>query len=175
MPWPSHDHLKNDSINDIVKGCLCLFTSNLCWASLFVFQAWVLKKYPAPLSLTTLVCLMGLLQSTIVTLAVERRPSAWAIRFNMKLLTAVYSGVIITGGAYYLQGLCMKIKGPVFVTAFFPTGTITTAIMDSFILHQRIYLGSVLEAMVIVIGLYAVLWGKVKDTEQTCRGSKNGW
>ncbi|GLJ41356.1 hypothetical protein SUGI_0855980 [Cryptomeria japonica] len=165
MPWPSHNHLKNhdDSDKDMIKGCLCLITSNLSWASLFVFQSWVVKKYPAQLSLVTLVCLMGSLQSIAITLPVERHPSAWEVGFDMKLFTVVYSGVIITGVAYYLQGLCMKIKGPVFATAFFPLGMIITAIMDSIILHQRIYLGSVVGAVVIVTGLYGVLWGEMKE------------
>ncbi|GLJ41357.1 hypothetical protein SUGI_0855990 [Cryptomeria japonica] len=168
MPWHYH-HLKtHDHGNeDIFKGCLCLVAMILSWASLFVLQAWVLKSYPAQLSLTTLVCLIGSLQSLVVTWAIERHPSVWALGFDMKLLTAVYSGVIVTGVGCYLQGLCMKTKGPVFATAFFPLGMVITAIMDSIILHQRIYLGSVLGAVVIVIGFYGVLWGKMKDTEQT--------
>ncbi|GLJ41359.1 hypothetical protein SUGI_0856010 [Cryptomeria japonica] len=122
MPWPSHEQLKNDddSNKDMVKGCLCLIASIIPWASLIILQAWILKKYPAQLSLISLACLMSLLQSTVVTLAVERHPSAWAVGFDMKLLTAVYAGVIVTGVGYYLQGLCTKTKGPVFTTAFFP-------------------------------------------------------
>ncbi|GLJ41358.1 hypothetical protein SUGI_0856000 [Cryptomeria japonica] len=167
MPWPSHDQLKNhdDSNTDMVKGCLCLIASIISWASLIILQAWILKKYPAQLSLISLACLMGLLQSIAVTLAVERHPSAWAVGFDMKLLTAVYAGVIVTGVGYYLQGLCLKTKGPVFATAFSPLGMIIAAIMDSIILHQRIYLGSVLGGVVIVVGLYGVLWGKMKDTK----------
>ncbi|XP_057853596.1 WAT1-related protein At5g07050 [Cryptomeria japonica] len=166
MPWSLHAHyhyLNAVASHDNIKGCLCLVTATLSWASLFVLQASVLKKYPAQLSLVTLICLMGALQSIVITLAVERHPSAWAVGFDMNLLTAVYSGVIGTGVAYYLQGLCMKTKGPVFATAFIPLTMVFTAIMDSIILHQRIYLGSVLGGVVIVIGLYGVLWGKVKD------------
>ncbi|GLJ41360.1 hypothetical protein SUGI_0856020 [Cryptomeria japonica] len=97
MPWSSHHHhhssnasTSHDSNSDMIKGCLCLIIATLAWAVLFVLQASVLKKYSAQLSLATLICLMGSLQSIAITLAVERRPSAWAIGFDMNLLTAVY-------------------------------------------------------------------------------------
>ncbi|GLJ41354.1 hypothetical protein SUGI_0855960 [Cryptomeria japonica] len=174
MPWSSHDHphssnaaTSHDSNSDMIKGCICLIIATLAWAALFVLQASVLKKYSAQLSLATLICLMGSLQSIAITLAVERRPSAWVIGFDMNLLTAVYSGVVGSGIAYYVQGLCMRIKGPVFATAFVPLTMIISAIMDSIILHQNIYLGSVIGGVVIVIGLYGFLWGKAKDTKLT--------
>lgn len=50
-----------------------------------------MRKYTAPLSLTTLVCFMGTLQSIAVTLVMEHKPSAWAIGFDMNLLAAVYA------------------------------------------------------------------------------------
>lgn len=50
-----------------------------------------MKKYTAPLSLTTLVCFMGTLQSIAVTLVMEHKPSAWAVGFDMNLLAAAYA------------------------------------------------------------------------------------
>ncbi|KAH9325036.1 hypothetical protein KI387_005214, partial [Taxus chinensis] len=172
MPWSSNDHhnssnagASHDSNSDMIKGSICIVIATLSWSGLFVLQAWVLKEYSAQLSLATLICLIGTLQSIVITLAVERHPSAWAIGWDMNLLTAVYSGVLGSGIAYYVQGLCMRIKGPVFATAFIPLTMIISAIMDSIILHRIIYLGSVIGGVVIVIGLYSVLWGKVKDTK----------
>lgn len=76
-------------------------------------------------------------------------------------------GILGSGVAYFIQGICMKKKGPVFATAFSPLTMIISAIMDSIILHQRIYVGSILGAVIIVTGLYGVLWGKVKDSKFT--------
>ncbi|KAH9329431.1 hypothetical protein KI387_001539 [Taxus chinensis] len=172
MPWSSHHHSSkadaassHDSDADWIKGCLCLIVATLAWASLFVLQASVLNKYSAQLSLATLICFLGTLQSAAITLAVERRPSAWAIGWDMNLLTAVYSGVVASGIAYYVQGLCMRLKGPVFATAFSPLMMIIVAIMDSIILSQSIFAGSVAGGVLIVVGLYGVLWGKVKDSK----------
>ncbi|KAK1401050.1 hypothetical protein POM88_000655 [Heracleum sosnowskyi] len=57
----------------------------------------------------------------------------------------------------------MKDRGPVFVTAFNPLSMIIVAILGSFILAEKMYLGRVIGAFVIVAGLYLVVWGKSKD------------
>lgn len=57
----------------------------------------------------------------------------------------------------------MKDRGPVFVTAFNPLGMVIVAILSTFILREQLNLGRVLGAIVIVVGLYIVLWGKSKD------------
>jgi len=152
-----------NSDKDWTKGSLLLVAACLAWAAFFILQAAVLKKYTAQLSLTTLICFIGTLQSIAITLPLERDPSVWALGWNMNLLSAVYSGVVTSGIAYYVQGLCMKLKGPVFATAFSPLMMIIVAIMGSIILAESIYLGSVVGGVLIVGGLYAVLWGKVKD------------
>jgi hypothetical protein len=43
--------------------------------------------------------------------------------------------------AYYVQGLCMRVKGPVFAAAFSPLTMIIVAIMGSIILSESIFLG----------------------------------
>lgn len=171
MFWSPHHHHHDKYVKsasavpdkDWIQGSLLVIASCLAWAGFFVLQAFVAKKYSAQLSLTTLICFLGTLQSAALTLVIEHKPSVWAIGWDMNLLTAVYSGVIASGIAYYVQGLCMELKGPVFATAFSPLMMIIVAVMGSIILAETIYLGSVLGSILIVVGLYAVLWGKVKD------------
>lgn len=162
-----------NSDKDWTKGSILLVAACLAWAAFFILQAAVLKKYSAQLSLTTLICFIGALQSIAITLVVERDPSVWALGWNMNLLSAVYSGVVASGIAYYVQGLCMKLKGPVFATAFSPLMMILVAIMGSIILSESIYLGSVVGGVLIVVGLYAVLWGKLKDHKILSRKQKS--
>lgn len=165
----NHNHFaspSSSSVNsekDWTVGSILLVAACLAWAAFFILQAAVLKKFSAQLSLTTLICFIGTLQSIAITLVIERDPSVWALGWNMNLLTAVYSGIVASGIAYYVQGLCMKLKGPVFATAFSPLMMIIVAVMGSVILAESIYLGSVLGGVLIVAGLYAVLWGKLKD------------
>ncbi|KAE8777397.1 Auxin-induced protein 5NG4 [Hordeum vulgare] len=58
---------------------------------------------------------------------------------------------------------CVEKKGPVFTAAFIPTVQIMVATIDFFFLHEQIYLGSVLGSVLMILGLYLVLWGKERD------------
>ncbi|KAK4281992.1 hypothetical protein QN277_013424 [Acacia crassicarpa] len=152
--------------HDWVKGSILLIIATLAWASFFILQAVALRKYSAQLSLTALVCGMGTLQSIAVTFVMEHNPSAWNIGWDMNLFAAAYAGIISSGIAYYVQGIVMQQRGPVFVTAFSPLMMIIVAVMGAFILAEKIYLGGVIGSILIVVGLYSVLWGKYKENQE---------
>ncbi|KAK4378107.1 hypothetical protein RND71_004403 [Anisodus tanguticus] len=174
LVWSNNVHTNTSNVpqanettdKDWFKGSMLLIGATFAWASFFILQAITMRKYTAPLSLTTLVCFMGALQSIAVTLVMEHKPSAWVIGFDMNLLAAAYAGIVSSSLAYYVQGLVMEKRGPVFVTAFSPLMMIIVAIMGSFILAEKIYLGGVLGAVLIVAGLYSVLWGKYKEYQE---------
>ncbi|RLM97803.1 WAT1-related protein [Panicum miliaceum] len=173
MVWTKHVHLHGPhpagaaaaaaADKDWLTGSIFLIIATLAWASLFVLQAATLKRYDAPLSLTTLICFVGTLQAIVVTFVMERRTSVWRIGFDMNLLAAAYAGIVTSSIAYYVQGLVIKSRGPVFASAFSPLMMIIVAIMGSFILAENIYLGGILGSVLIVAGLYSVLWGKHKE------------
>ncbi|XP_042386286.1 WAT1-related protein At1g21890-like [Zingiber officinale] len=144
-------------------GTFMMIVSCCCWSAFFILQSNTLEEYPAELSLTTLICGMGTVLASAVALVMERGAKPWAIGFDTMLFTAVYSGVMCSGVAYYLQGVVMKDRGPVFVTAFNPLCMIMVAVLGSVILAEEISLGRVIGAVIIVIGLYSLIWGKNKD------------
>ncbi|XP_062118144.1 WAT1-related protein At2g37460-like [Humulus lupulus] len=152
------------SLAHSIKGSLMITVGCFSWACFMVLQAITLKTYPAELSLTAWICLLGTLEGTAVALVMERgNPAVWAIQWDTKLMAAVYTGVVCSGLAYYIQGVIMKDRGPVFVTAFSPLCMVIVAIMGSFILAEQIFLGRVIGAAIIIVGLYLVVWGKSKD------------
>ncbi|KAI5575064.1 hypothetical protein POPTR_010G209200v4 [Populus trichocarpa] len=168
LPWTKgyDQHASTGGLTkqDPIKGALMITTGCACWASFIILQAITLKSYPVELSLTAWICFMGTIEGTVLAVVMERgNPSAWSIALDYKLLAAVYSGVFCSGLAYYVQGLIMKRRGPVFVTAFNPLSMVIVAILGSFFLKEILYLGRVFGAVVIVTGLYLVLWGKSKD------------
>jgi hypothetical protein len=63
-------------------------------ASILV-QSFTLKKYPAELSLTALICMTGMVEGAAVSLVMERDMSAWKIGFDSRLLAAAYSVSIL--------------------------------------------------------------------------------
>ncbi|XP_071707081.1 WAT1-related protein At2g39510-like [Rutidosis leptorrhynchoides] len=148
-----------------LKGAIMITAGCFCWASFYILQAVTLKKYPAQLSLTTLICMMGGLQGTATTLLIEKGKSGiWSIKWDSKLLATLYSGIVRSGASYYVSGLVMKEKGPFFVTAFNPLGMVIVVIVSSFTVGEQMNLGRVVGALVIVVGLYLIIWGKSKDS-----------
>ncbi|XP_020698656.1 WAT1-related protein At1g21890-like [Dendrobium catenatum] len=63
----------------------------------------------------------------------------------------------------YLQGVVMNEKGPVFVGAFIPLCFFFTMALGSFFLSEKISLGMAIGSIIMVAGLYALLWGNSKD------------
>uniref|UniRef100_A0A2P2NH91 WAT1-related protein n=1 Tax=Rhizophora mucronata TaxID=61149 RepID=A0A2P2NH91_RHIMU len=175
MVWSKHVHphksyatdTTGTSDKDWFVGSILLIIATLAWASLFVLQTKALETYKNhQFSLTSLVCFMGTLQAIAVTFVMEHKASVWRIGWDMDLLAAAYAGIVTSSISYYVQGLVIKKKGPVFATAFSPLMMIIVAIMGSFILAEKIYLGGVIGAILIVIGLYSVLWGKHKENNE---------
>ncbi|XWS65443.1 hypothetical protein CRYUN_Cryun05aG0112900 [Craigia yunnanensis] len=173
--WTKNIHPRQSYVTDTtgttdkdwVKGSILLIIATLAWASLFVLQTKALKTYKNhQLSLTSLVCFVGTLQAIAVTFAMEHKASAWQIGWDMNLLAAAYAGIVTSSISYYVQGLVIKKRGPVFATAFSPLMMIVVAIMGSFILAEKIFIGGVLGSILIVIGLYSVLWGKHKENQE---------
>ncbi|XP_065881995.1 WAT1-related protein At4g08290 [Euphorbia lathyris] len=158
-----HENAADSAAKHYVSGTLLILLGCVAWSAFYVLQSITLKKYPAELSLSTLICLSGTIQSSAVALAVVHHPSAWAVGWDSRLLAPVYTGVVTSGITYYVQSIVMKSRGPVFVTAFNPLCMIIVAILGSIILAEKIYLGSVIGGCIIAVGLYAVVWGKGKD------------
>ncbi|CAK9158337.1 unnamed protein product [Ilex paraguariensis] len=164
---PKASHFVNSSESSgqhWVVGTLCILVGCLAWSAFFILQSITLKEYPAELSLAFWICLMGTVQSAALTLVAEHsHPGVWAIGFDSRLLAPVYIGIVASAVGYYVQGVVMKTRGPVFVTAFNPLCMIIVAALGSVVLAEKLHLGSVIGAIIIAIGLYAVVWGKSKD------------
>ncbi|XP_024990337.1 WAT1-related protein At2g39510-like [Cynara cardunculus var. scolymus] len=176
LPWTkgsTTDHQQQSttppvSPADNIKGSMMIIAGCVSWSFFYIVQAITLRSYPAELSLTALICAAGTMQGSIVTIIAERgNNEAWRLHLDAGLVTMVYGGVICSGLGYYLSGIIMKEKGPVFVTAFNPLSMVIVAVLGSIVLSEQMNLGRVLGAAVIVIGLYLVIWGKSKDESQS--------
>ncbi|XP_022753349.1 WAT1-related protein At1g21890-like isoform X2 [Durio zibethinus] len=150
-----------------VAGTLMLLARCWGWSGFYILQSFTLKMYPAELSLTALICFIGTIGGAAVSFVMERDMNAWKIGWDSSLLAAVYSGVVCSGIAYYAQGVVIREQGPVFVTAFNPLCMIITAALGSIILAEKVHLGSIIGTVVIIVGLYTVLWGKSKDPQKS--------
>uniref|UniRef100_A0A453PQ80 WAT1-related protein n=1 Tax=Aegilops tauschii subsp. strangulata TaxID=200361 RepID=A0A453PQ80_AEGTS len=169
FPWTKGQHHAGGAATAAdgaawLKGTIMTVAACVAWSCFFILQSSTLRDYPAELSLTVLICGVGSVMSTAVAVVAERANThAWVIGFDTRLFTVVYGGIVCSGVAYYVQGVVSRQRGPVFVTAFNPLCMIVTAVMGSIILKEAITLGSVIGAVIIVVGLYFLIWGKSKD------------
>ncbi|TVU42706.1 hypothetical protein EJB05_09127, partial [Eragrostis curvula] len=123
----------------------------------------VLKKYPAKLSLFAIILALGLIQLLAVAPFFENDLEMWKIHSGGELLTILYAGVVATGLAWSLKIWCINKGGPLFVAVFQPLQSVMVAIMAAIFLGDQLYTGGVTGAVIIVFGLYCVLWAKSKE------------
>ncbi|KAL6218173.1 PREDICTED: WAT1-related protein At1g43650 [Fragaria vesca subsp. vesca] len=159
-------HPQSSSKGEWIKGSLIMLSANTAWSMWLILQGPIVKEYPAKLRLTALQCFFSCMQSAFWTIAIERRPSAWKIGWDIHLLAVVYCGVIVTGITYWLQVWVIEKKGSVFTAMFTPLALIITAIFSAIMWKEAIYWGSIGGGLLLVAGLYSVLWGKEKENQE---------
>ncbi|KAK1317693.1 WAT1-related protein [Acorus calamus] len=161
---PHHHHPKSGFLTqNWVLGGLFFGAADLSISIWNNLQAATVKRYPAELTIVAFSCLFGSLQCAIICLFRERSSSAWKIRPDVELIAILYSAVFGTMFTLGIETWCMRKKGPVFVASFKPLGIAIAAFMSAAFLGDTLHLGSVVGAVVIVIGFYGVIWGQAKE------------
>ncbi|KAI4970075.1 hypothetical protein ZWY2020_000989 [Hordeum vulgare] len=144
-------------------GAALVIASNVAWAVWFIIQKKMSNTFSSPYTTTVLMAAMASVQCSFIALAAERRLSAWALGFDIRLIGSLYAGVVASGIVIAVMSWCIQVRGPVFVSMFSPMMLIIVAVVGWGILGEKIRVGSVIGAVLIVVGLYTVLWGKGRD------------
>ncbi|WCJ39090.1 nodulin MtN21 /EamA-like transporter family protein [Euphorbia peplus] len=165
-----HQHTTSSLYSNLMKGSIVLLVQCLSISAYFILQTITIQKYPAPLTLTSFVSLVGTLIATVAAVFLDQRASSWRLSWDVTLLAVLYSGIFFFGISTYVQALVVRKRGPVFVTAFRPLSTLVVAIMSLLVLGEALHLGGVLGATFIIIGLYIILWGKEDQKMQKMSG-----
>ncbi|KAF3790431.1 WAT1-related protein [Nymphaea thermarum] len=88
------DIYRSSSLNTLTSKStnlgLILAHKLLKFVMALVIQAAIYREFPAPLSMTALVCSFSSLQALVVALAFERHSSAWRLSWNLQLITIIY-------------------------------------------------------------------------------------
>uniref|UniRef100_A0ACD5TUN6 Uncharacterized protein n=1 Tax=Avena sativa TaxID=4498 RepID=A0ACD5TUN6_AVESA len=167
-PWkaPLYIPAGSSAVHDgWLKGSFLAVASCVCWSIWYVMQASSLKRYPAELSLTAWMATVGGVQSVAFTLFLQHQKEDWLIGFGLNFWCIIYSGIACSGFTVFAQLWCTEKKGPVFVTMFNPLCTIMVAILAYIIFGENLYVGSIIGGVVVIAGLYMLLWGKDRDQE----------
>ncbi|KAG4913860.1 hypothetical protein AAZX31_19G213800 [Glycine max] len=147
-------------------GPLVVILSTLVWAAWFIIQKDISKTFPAPYTSTGLMCFMASFQCVIIAVCVDHRASAWSLHNAMRLSSALYAGIFCTGLAYCLMSWTIERKGPLYVSVFTPLQLVLTAILSWALLREKLYVGTAVGSLLIVLGLYSVLWGKSEEVNK---------
>ncbi|CAN1288259.1 WAT1-related protein At1g25270 [Linum perenne] len=147
-------------------GLLTGLGSCISYAIWLIMQSKIGKTYQCcHYSSTALMSMMASIQSVCFCMFVEKDWSQWKLGLNVRLLAVSFAGIVASGLAMIATVRIVEIRGPVFTSAFNPLLLVFVAIISSLILGEQLYLGSLIGGILIVCGLYLVLWGKVKEFE----------
>jgi len=72
-------------------GGIYLFGHSLCWSGWIVMQAFVLKKYSAPLTVSAFTCFFGVVQFLTIAAFFETDSKAWQFNSSGEIFSALFS------------------------------------------------------------------------------------
>ncbi|PUZ73640.1 hypothetical protein GQ55_1G003600 [Panicum hallii var. hallii] len=171
-PWPTH-LLKHHAAagvpahHNMALGTVYLCGSCLAYALWFIVQVRVGREFPCKYLSTMLACVSGTAQALLIGAAASRgRAASWRLDWDLQLVAVVYSGVFNTGVSFCLISWAIARRGPIYPSMFNSLSLVATTVLDSLLLGTGVSVGSMLGALLIVVGLYAFLWGKGREMRQ---------
>ncbi|XP_017974196.1 PREDICTED: WAT1-related protein At5g40230 isoform X2 [Theobroma cacao] len=126
-------------------------------------QTQAMKICPAELIVVFFHDLCGTIISAPVCLLAESNLSAWRLRPSIAKVAVVYSGFTGTLLGILVHTWGLRVKGPVYVALFKPLSIAIAAVLSATFLGDALHLGSVVGAVILSVGFYAVIWGKAKE------------
>ncbi|KAK4254340.1 hypothetical protein QN277_009738 [Acacia crassicarpa] len=172
--WDTHINLlrhvavsqSTSSTTSIIWGCAIAFAACLSSSLCLIVQAKMVRRFSWHYSRTALMSIMSLFQSFVFAFCVERDWNQWKLGWDLKLLAGAYTGIFSSGVAFSIVAWCVMNKGPMFVAIFNPLMLALTVLAGSILLDETVYIGSIIGMVLIVSGLYIVLWGKSKEASE---------
>ncbi|XXG89256.1 hypothetical protein AAC387_Pa12g1304 [Persea americana] len=146
-----------------VVGYILATLGILSLSSWLVLQGPMSRRYPAELSMTTMMYFFGTLQTCFLVAFVKINAYEWKLKWDLELLNIFFGGVVNSGIGIFIFSWCARVKGPLFVAVFAPLTLLFTAIVEVLFLGSTLTVGSIVGSLMIVGGLYVFLWSKYKE------------
>ncbi|XP_051190370.1 WAT1-related protein At5g64700 [Lolium perenne] len=147
-----------------VRGTVLLITTCLGIAIWYTMQAQMLKVFPYKYWSTVCSCFVGSIQMAVVGIILNRQKATWELKWNMSLLTIVYSAILNTTAKFVMISWVVTQRGPTYPSMFGAVSVFFTTVLDSLLLGHDLSVGSILGIFMILAGLYLFLWGKRKES-----------
>ncbi|VVA90381.1 unnamed protein product [Arabis nemorensis] len=147
-------------------GPFLIMAAAVSWAVWFIIQTKMSETFAAPYTSTLLMCLMGSIQCGAIALTSDHKLSDWSLTSPLRLVSALYAGVVASALAFCLMSWAIQRKGPLYVSVFSPLLLVVVAIFSWSLLDEKLYTGTFMGSALVVIGLYGVLWGKDREISE---------
>ncbi|XP_020405243.1 WAT1-related protein At5g64700 isoform X1 [Zea mays] len=142
-----------------ILGIFLTTLSTASWALWTVLQGPMLEAYPSKLLNTTLQMIFATVQCFFIALAAERDLSRWKLALDIRLYAVIYSGILVSGVAYYMQVWVIEKSGPVFLAMTMPITLLVTIILSLFLGEPvtlgrlQLYLYALLDELLEVVAM----------------------
>lgn len=149
-----------------VLGDVLIIASCVAWAVWFILHTKMSEGFSAPYTSTAIMCLMAGVQCAGVSAAMDRSLDVWKLGCDIRLYSVLYIGIVGSGIGFTLMSWCIQVRGPLYVSMFSPLLLVVVAIIGWAILGEKIRVGTAVGSVLIVAGLYMVLWGKGREMDR---------
>ncbi|KAJ4972496.1 hypothetical protein NE237_005670 [Protea cynaroides] len=175
-PSPSSSYQLGTMVpSDWVIGGLFIATSSMMFAFWYILQATIVKEYPAEVTITCIYCFIVTIESAVVSLITERKPSIWSLKPGLELTAIVFAGFFGPTFSTAIHTWCLHKRGPVYAAMFRPLGIVIAVVMSFLFLGDSLHRGSMFGSMIIILGFYGVMWGKSEENKLVEDKGINGY
>ncbi|KAF2307336.1 hypothetical protein GH714_026430 [Hevea brasiliensis] len=149
------------SKSNFILGPLLIMFSSVCWAIWFTLQAGLLQLFMQYVS--KILCLVDLSCEFFETFTCQRT-----------------NHNVIPGSCMFCSSIFPHLmehpkKGALYVSVFSPLLLVIVAVLSWALLREKLYVGTAVGSVMIVAGLYAVLWGKEKEMKLKAIEAIEAW
>ncbi|CAM8985772.1 unnamed protein product [Rhodiola kirilowii] len=158
---------KSSGHNSSFLGPLLVICCCVSLAFWLMVQTKLSQNYPVPFTNTTLMCFWSIFPSALVSVIVNHKPSDWSLKLPIRLVSVLYAAIVSSAVGFWLMSWVAGKRGPLYVSIFSPLLLVIVAILSWALLDEQLFVGTLLGSILIVAGLYIVLWGKKEEMEES--------
>lgn len=85
---------------------------------------------------------MSTIECLIIAAATNRNLADWSLRSPIRLISALYTGIVCSALAFLLVTWSVQQKGPLYVSVFSPMLLVIVAILSWAILGEKLVVGT---------------------------------
>ncbi|KAL2339674.1 hypothetical protein Fmac_007614 [Flemingia macrophylla] len=161
-----------------------LLAARSCFVSInFVLMTWIVEKYPEEKVVVFIrIALTSMLSVPAAVISVKDRKDL-RLGFNMELIAiacsvriqneAISYAIFVLSFRRFTHTCALRKGGPVYVAMFKPLERVFAVILGITFLGDSLYVGSVIGAIIVVIGFYAAIWGKSQEKSEEDSAGKS--